>query len=203
MTTTTEEAPTFKGKLQLMEKVGMRRAALNLLEREEMKKEAANLTAMKFILTTERKVRAKLEKLYFHGPSEATAPLVGFGFICLTASISTAICDAGWPFWAALGTVALMATGGAVASLMRMCEVKVMDLENWRDNVPYGGLLAVQEARERGLQNFRILYPTRREDVVEPVRLETDPVIIGYTNHGQMVEVFAWDDGKIYDADLK
>lgn len=102
-----------------------------------------------------------------------------------------------------------------------------MKLEEWKENIPYGALLAVKEAKAAGFTNFQIHFPV----TPERQRLKLDPVITGifgkkekrvqYANStdcpilhresvlrhshlitvipGQLMEVFAWDDRKIYD----
>ena len=69
------------------------------------------------------------------------------------------------------------------------------DLSNWEENLPYGALLAVKEAKEQGLKNFKILYP---EKWGSQERFIADPVIVGLLGN-KAYEVFAWDDGKVYE----
>ena len=79
------------------------------------------------------------------------------------------------------------------------CEVKSMNLSSWKDNIPYGGLLAVKEAEQKGISGFRIYYPAKRsiEDrVIE--RIKNDPVITGMYN-GVECQIFAWDDRNVYE----
>ena len=73
-----------------------------------------------------------------------------------------------------------------------------MALKDWKDNIPYGALLAVKEAKSVGLSNFWIYYPVRAER-----RMMADPIIVGYLSlvdeKDTMFEIFYWDDGKVYE----
>jgi len=96
-----------------------------------------------------------------------------------------------------------------------------MSLKYWHDNIPLGGLYAVKEATEKGLKHFKIFYPSTSARYLR----RHDPVIVGYAQEekeittslfiignqpsnevteemkgiGPMLEVFAWDDSKVYD----
>lgn len=99
------------------------------------------------------------------------------------------------PKWLLLSPVA--GALGVVFMYLRsgICEVSVerMSLEMWNDNIPYGGLLAVKEAKDIGMSNFQIYYPT-----IVSRRLMSDPIITGMINDVEY-EVFYWDDGTIYE----
>lgn len=86
---------------------------------------------------------------------------------------------------------------GVVFAFLRsgMCRVRIegKHLNLWTDNMPYGALLAVKEAKEAGLTNFYIHYP-----VLVGERVMADPVIVGQLGNS-MYEVFFWDDGTIYE----
>lgn len=75
-------------------------------------------------------------------------------------------------------------------------DMRVMPLEKWKDNLPYGALLSLKEAKDQGLKDFHIWYPVREEK-----RVLMDPVITGvHPNvNGSTFEIFAWDDGKVYE----
>lgn len=72
--------------------------------------------------------------------------------------------------------------------------VAVKMLSEWKDNLPYGALLAVKEAKDKGLTHFKIYFPKLEE------RVKADPVITG-VGVGRETEfmIFAWDDSKIYE----
>ena len=100
-------------------------------------------------------------------------------------------------------------------------EVASMPLSDWKDDLPYGALLAVKEARwsgvvgvpmrksmgggavywngESGIKpdttSFKIYYPR-----LEARRVNADPIITGFYK-GIEVEIFAWDDKKIRPED--
>lgn len=105
-------------------------------------------------------------------------------------------------------------------------DVTQMSLTEWSEDVPYGVLLRVKEAKDAGLYDFSVCYPT-----VAGKRPKGDPIIIArqdepeerqsyrHTHHSgfwtfvfpSLVcmrckyptrgwrEVAAWDDGKVYD----
>jgi len=108
--------------------------------------------------------------------------------------------------------------------------IGTMNLLDWKENIPYGALLAVKEAKEIGITNFQIHFPITEQRA----RLMVDPLITGFKgrvvknvfytdgvicpiNHGraaytikdhyheeiirpgEMMEIFSWDDGKIYE----
>ena len=67
-------------------------------------------------------------------------------------------------------------------------DVEKRPLISWPFELPYGALLAVQEAKTIGLTDFHIHYPTIRR---------ADPVITGCWK-GVKCLVFAWDEGLLY-----
>lgn len=75
----------------------------------------------------------------------------------------------------------------------KIIEVKRMTLELWEEDIPYGGLLAVKEAKKRGFEDFTIYYPVAQEK-----RVMEDPIIIGMKNNFRY-EIFFWDEGKVYE----
>lgn len=93
-------------------------------------------------------------------------------------------------------------------------EVAEMKLNNWQGEIPYGALLAVKEAKEFGIKgsqeyenyyNEKGLHAQRIVDVGYKiyypklqVKIKADPVITGMYK-GVEVEIFAWDDRKVYE----
>jgi len=71
-----------------------------------------------------------------------------------------------------------------------------MKLTSWAESLPRGALLAVKEAKEAGLADFNIYYPT-----LEGRRVyKADPVITGKKpGITSSLMVHAWDDGKVRD----
>ena len=101
-------------------------------------------------------------------------------------------------------------------------KLDVKNLDAWDDPLPYGAALAVKEAKEQNITDFIIYFPSTEKGYLK----RHDPVIVGFygrthkektclnsysycsaTAHthieidrqGVMVEVFSWDDSKIYD----
>lgn len=91
-----------------------------------------------------------------------------------------------------LGFIAGMVVPFVLSGLRRIV-VERMDLCSWTDNMPYGALLAVKEAKDLGFDNFEIFYPEAREQ-----RVMADPVITAIKNQIRF-EIFSWDDGKVYE----
>lgn len=78
---------------------------------------------------------------------------------------------------------------------LREIDVEYMELKHWPHNLPSGALLAVKEAKERGISRFHIYYPALGGHF-----FKSDPIIVGsYKNNTIMIEVFAWDDRKVYE----
>ena len=74
-------------------------------------------------------------------------------------------------------------------------KVDCIGLLDWRYDIPYGGLLAVEEAKTKGISNFKVWYPMTNE----AYDAKHDPIITGKTKLGNMVEVFFWDDGTVFE----
>ena len=90
----------------------------------------------------------------------------------------------------------------ALVGCLRRVNIASMPLSEWKDDLPYGALLAVKEAKENGVtklthwgNDFRIYYPR-----LEARRVNADPIITGLYK-GIEVEIFAWDDRKIRPED--
>lgn len=93
----------------------------------------------------------------------------------------------------------------ACFSVYQKPSLKVIDLEDWREDMPFGALLAIKEAKERGCTDFKVAYPVLDDERITKFRL--DPAVIANKRvkvtseleRTMMVEVFAWEDGKIRD----
>lgn len=98
--------------------------------------------------------------------------------------------------------------GLAFLSCYRRTKVKTIPICQWRDELPYGALLAMKEAREAGIagmdgydspiddpSRYQIHYPGYASSFD---RVKADPVITGLYK-GVQVEIFAWDDRKVYE----
>ena len=64
-------------------------------------------------------------------------------------------------------------------------------LEYWCDDVPYGVLLKIKEAKDIGFNDFIVHYPVIKHK-------ESDPIITAMFGLAQYV-IVKWDNGKIYD----
>ena len=80
-----------------------------------------------------------------------------------------------------------------VLSRFQKCAIESRPLAKWTDNIPYGALLAAKEAKEKGATDLTVYYPVRNTE-----RVLCDPVLTALYK-GIRVEVFAWDDGKVYE----
>lgn len=199
-----------KEKNKLLKEMGFKNRRFNLAKEvkekrslERVNRQITVLTSMKFKVTNEQEIEKKICKKYWNFKETIlwdmwndVAPLpIILGVI-------------------SLGLIPLCLLGGG----FRKSKLWHCKLEEWQDNLPYGALLALKEAKERGLKHFEIYYPITQASH----RLKTDPVIVGYFKEkiatymiqekphsinfikpmistGPMIEVFAWDDGKVYE----
>lgn len=198
-------------KIELARELGMseyvHKNKISLQEQEEI----CRLTSMNFKPTNPHNIKKMICKRVWHGFLEKEryswggtslsgsnvvwiVPLAAaflFAF-CVVATSSYQLTEIRNALFVVLAICAVPIIGWII-SRFKKCELKDKSLNSWSDNIPYGGLLAVKEAKEAGLDNFEIYYPTKQE-----VRYVADPVIVGYSK-GVMFEVFAWDDGKVYE----
>lgn len=195
---------TIEEKMRLMKEIGMESAVSAIEQKARMLEEAKRLTEMKFRPTSEKEIRRKICGLYFIKetvtPERIIFPIIR---ICVAVLI-TAL--------AALFTInkfrgpewlwsAFFAGGiaGLIFSFFGLSEMEMKNLPDWTENIPYGALLAVKEARQAGLRDFTIYFPVTERRA----RVMADPVIVGYTHRdvyrNNPYEVFAWDDGKVYE----
>lgn len=157
--------------------------------RLESAREIETLTSLTFKPITRRQINKKLKKFYWEWGMN-TIPAVIF-FVLGICVLRNPIHE--------LNPVGIMATvmglGFFMVNLHRT-DVHAVELYSWSDNIPYGAMLAVKEAKAQGIKKFRIYYPVKQEDK----RLISDPIITGHhDNVKEELEVFAWDDGKIYE----
>ncbi len=175
----------------------------------EVKKELENLTNMKFKLTSEREIKKALTKLYWHGVNFEREGAQFWSFIIGIGGLLTAIVVAGVLGMEKgilvqaklFGLYSLIAFGvwsfGLLLTCVRFCDVRQTRLREWTEELPFGALLAVKEAKERGFKNFSIYYPCKA-DYYQPIRLLLDPIITS-EKAGLLVEIYAWDDSKIHE----
>ena len=188
-------------KEQLAQELGMRTWASQSRIAREMEQSAKELTDMKFNVTNLSKIQAKIM-----GPIRARftrkISLTGLAFAGACVAVGylgklVYLAGSDWVIPVILAGVAVSARG--VFTIIDMVSkfdditVNVTGLTSWQEEIPYGGLLAVKEAKDKGLDTFKVAYPTTRSKL-----LKDDPVIFGYKGE-VMVEIFAWDAGKVYE----
>ena len=96
--------------------------------------------------------------------------------------------------------------------LKKQARLSSVRLDYWSEELPYGALLAVKEAKEKGFKHFDIYFPATEKEWLR----RQDPVIVGYffttkmssfsgfsfgpeIGKGNMYEIFSWDDSKVYE----
>lgn len=198
---------TTDEKLKLLEEVGMWAAVSKIKADIEAQNEIKRLTDMKLKLTSEDKIKGMICHRYW-SPKEEWKNI----------GINTAFDVFGFCFLSII-TAGILPIVYMLKSFKRG-QLASMSLSSWTDRIPTGALYAVKEAKDRGLSDFQIYYPVTERKA----RIMADPVIVGFygskqkscpgclycatygglSGHkigqkGQMVEVFAWDDGKVYE----
>lgn len=168
-------------KIALMREIGM-------TKRLEAMEEISLLTSLRFKPITLEEIRKKLRVKY--KPKTFWKALYDAIFFDYPASVLVACIPI-------VGQLHVLADALA-NSKKRDSYWSRMSLFDWERDIPYGALLAVKEAMEKGVTEFEIYYPVTQESVM----LRADPIITGYIGKPgshTMVEVFAWDDGKVYE----
>lgn len=193
---------TIEEKIKIAKEIGMETWAQENEIKLEMEKEGIQLTALKIKPITLEEIRNKIcPEAYFHIYDDKYAD------------------KRPWHGWCLFGET----------WIKNRFPMETLSLDQWTDNIPYGALLAVQEAKKLGLSDFKIHFPV----TPKRQRLKIDPLItgvigkklkrywyassrecpilhssevgIGRHSHveeihpGKMFEVFSWDDGKIYE----
>ena len=97
-----------------------------------------------------------------------------------------------------IGPLVVLSAAGLIAgNWIHEVNLDNKAIKEWPHLLPYGALLAMSEAKSKGIEDFTIWYPTRARRI--PTYVSSAPVITGETKSGLMVEIFSWDDSKIYD----
>lgn len=198
---------TTEEKIALAKELKLDSIARVLIEKAETAKAIQLLTGMKFKPITREQIRAKLPKFYW---SLTDTTMWGFNLLMLGALLGIPItaladllrqgltghltkggdpspigCSIVWVIWMTIVFI---------WNAYQPVEMRANSLTSWFGDLPYGALLAVKEAKEQGIEKFCIYYPVNADHE----RLKRDPVITGEF-HGVELEIFAWDDGKIYE----
>lgn len=186
-------------KMKLMIELGLESAAVKWAE-------ANNLTNLKFRPITEEKIESLLtisypQKRGFDGETFIATGIVGM-IISILVSIKTTEL---FNYRVCLPVMACATVIGYILSRPRtvreLAEVCDMPLVEWEDNLPYGALLAVKEAKAQGFKDFDIYFPAKQGSYYGNIqRLKNDPIIVATKkNSTKMYNIFAWDDGKVYE----
>lgn len=199
--------PTIEEKIALFEEVGLTTQANEL----KCKKEIERLSSLRFKPITGDRIREMLCSKPYISKSEQWEIVSEFHFA--------------WHLHCNPGTCS-----NWVKVEKQEEKLPVLDsceLANWKHAIPYGGALAVKEAKEAGLTDFHIYFPSTEKGFLK----RHDPVIVGYVGRishkvtwgsskdcgvlhrrevgmhthqyidhfGIMCEVFSWDDGQVFE----
>lgn len=74
--------------------------------------------------------------------------------------------------------------------------VVARNVTEFEHSIPYGAMLAMQEAKEKGIENFEIYYPVWGSIF----NITDDPIIIGRGYNYQMLEIYAWNEDDVYES---
>ncbi len=179
----------------------------------KLKKEIEELTSMQFKVITEDEISKMLRKPYWHGVDRSSDGLQFWTFIVLLVGTLSAFL---MPVAVLTKTPDLFTTGayfklvgvielsviafwglGVLFTCVRVAQVCKMPLNSWGWELPYGALLAVKEAKSKGLEDFEVYYPSRN-NYYDRILLKLDPVLTS-KKAGKLLEIFSWDEGKIYE----
>lgn len=102
--------------------------------------------------------------------------------------------------WIIAAIIAAELVALVAASYFHRVQISTCDIEEWEDNLPYGAMLAMAEADKRGYDDFTVHYPSK----LYHARIKDDPIItakrkIDKVWDNKRYEIFAWDDGKLYE----
>jgi hypothetical protein len=178
-------------KIKLAKAVGLKTWA-------KMREEVKSLTSLKFKSITLKEIEDKIcnKRVFFSNELLLQSPIIILA-IPITVAVFCASPTAYGPIALLTPTLlfVLCVFGFCAFRCFHKYYLELVDLNDWTDDMPYGAFLALKEAKEAGLGNFVIYYPS-----TGITRVKADPVIVGYLkNNKTMLEVFAWDDGKVYE----
>ena len=80
-----------------------------------------------------------------------------------------------------------------IISARQKTSIQTRTLNLFREEIPYGSMLAIKEAKDKGITDFNVWYPTWEE------KAATDPIITGVTPMGKMIEIYAWNENDVYE----
>lgn len=158
----------------------------------EMVKSSEVLSAAKFKQITKAQIRSKVLNGIFRSSDNGLIFLRVFAVIGYILSAYALFKLESGIFLALLLPAPLMlfATFCVALAIEELFNVDISkkEIAEWGFGFPYGALIAIEEAKNLGLETFEIYFPT----------IGKDPVIIGY-KFGIMYEIFSWRDGNIYE----
>ena len=185
---------------KLDEKIGLT-AKLEMKECNKHLRSVKELLEMKFKIVTWREVEQKVWKQGLRAAWKRIliqalvipALLVGMVF-SVTTIVNLSMGDLiltkeGNLFFAGAFLIAYLIS---LISTFQDLRVEWKWLDKWNYNIPYGALLAVDEAIKQNIKEFKIFYPMMESKL-------SDPILIGHTENGNIVEIFNWDDGELYE----
>jgi len=195
---------TPEQKMKLMLELGMEDAADKFAE-------AHSLTTMRFRPISPEKIEELLAVEYQEmGISHPEAIFaMGVAAACLGSMLAFPLGVQTHTLYGWLLEAAFVATGITIGYFMskpkmqtHTADVCQMPLKEWEDNLPYGALLSVKEAKAQGYKDFTIFFPAKDDSrYSEAKRIKADPIIVAHRKgHGKKIyNIFAWDDGKVYE----
>ncbi|HEY5234965.1 MAG TPA: hypothetical protein VIJ14_02205 [Rhabdochlamydiaceae bacterium] len=191
-------------KVALANELGLEKCAYALLAEKEAKKEVEELTKLRFKPIDRKKIEHMLKKRifkFFHhtnfygefiGVTIVSGIFFGIDLLFRVVDPHAPHNIAFLILGSLLGTMSFFLFA---RSSFPKCEAHGKLLSEWDETLPRGALLAVKEAKEAGLADFRIFYP-----VLESKRVRTDPIITGKKPGSKIaLLVHAWDDGKVHE----
>ena len=76
-------------------------------------------------------------------------------------------------------------------------------VDDFKQEIPYGGLLALKESKEKGITKHQIHYPILdnpwEEFKTSLFSIANDPIISGFDPMGNRVEIYAWNENDVYE----
>ncbi len=176
-------------KLELAEEFGMNNLATEIKKEQKEKCHVDEITAMNFKIINEDKIRKKL-KIKLNSDA-----LSNFGITFILGaifSLPTLVYCLGAQEWGlAMSNVFIWMTLAVWYSAeISQDTLGLVDITEWKHDIPMGAFYAMKEAKEKlDISKFCIYYPKAKKD----------PMICGRTEFGVLIEIFSWDDGKVYE----
>lgn len=137
-------------------------------------------------------------KIVFTGFGEIDKHMFIASIMFLSFITIGAICYSGGSILSTMmsSILGLFFFSGLVISLncFKRINVKWKRLSNWKEDLPYGAILAVKEAEALDMKHFRIYFPS----LVQP---KSDPIITAFCNDSEHL-IFAWNLEDLINEEL-